>query len=86
MFRHFFSKKVLLGVIFCLIFFKFVYAENKLVIEVEGKASGRIEITLLPDQAPMHVERIKALANDGLYDGVVFHRVIEGFIDRKSVV
>ena len=86
MFRCYFFKKILLGVIFCSFFFKFAFAGNNLVIEVAGQASGRIEITLLPDRAPLHVERIKALVNSGSYDNVVFHRVIEGFMAQTGDV
>ena len=86
MFKLFFLKKILLGVIFCSFFFKSSFAENNLVIEVAGKANGKIEITLLPDLAPLHVERIKALVNAGSYDGVVFHRVIEGFMAQTGDV
>jgi peptidylprolyl isomerase len=42
--------------------------------------SGDVTIRLRPDLAPKHVERITTLANDGFYDGVVFHRVIDGFM------
>ena len=41
---------------------------------------GDVTIKLRPDLAPKHVERIAELANDGFYDGVVFHRVIPGFM------
>jgi peptidylprolyl isomerase len=41
---------------------------------------GRVVIELLPDLAPRHVERVKTLARQGFYDGIVFHRVIEGFM------
>ena len=47
-------------------------AQNVLVIDVEGEAAGTIEIELLPEVAPKHVERIKTLARDGAYDGVAF--------------
>ena len=43
-------------------------------------ATGDVVIALRPDLAPGHVERIAGLANDGFYDGVVFHRVIAGFM------
>jgi len=43
-------------------------------------ASGRVIIELRPDLAPQHVAHIKALARRGFYDGVVFHRVIDGFM------
>ncbi len=42
--------------------------------------TGDVTIRLRPDLAPGHVERITTLANDGFYDGVVFHRVIAGFM------
>ncbi|MDC3075749.1 peptidylprolyl isomerase [Paracoccaceae bacterium] len=86
MFKRGIFKFFFLYVIFCSFFFKFAFAENNLVIEVAGESSGRIEITLLPDLAPLHVERIKALVNAGLYDGVVFHRVIEGFMAQTGDV
>jgi peptidylprolyl isomerase len=41
---------------------------------------GDVTIKLRPDLAPQHVERIAGLANEGFYDGVVFHRVIPGFM------
>ena len=41
---------------------------------------GEVEIELYPDKAPNHVKRFKELSNNGKYDGVVFHRVIEGFM------
>lgn len=61
-------------------------AENTLVIEVAGESTGTIEIELLPDVAPQHVERIKRLAREGLYDDVVFHRVIPGFMAQTGDV
>jgi peptidylprolyl isomerase len=42
--------------------------------------TGDVTIKLRPDLAPKHVERIGSLANKGFYDGVVFHRVIDGFM------
>ena len=61
-------------------------ADDVLVIEVAGQASGTVGIELLPEAAPQHVERIKALARAGAYDGVVFHRVIEGFMAQTGDV
>ena len=61
-------------------------AKDILTIEIEGQASGVVEILLLPDVAPKHVERIKKLASEGKYDGVVFHRVIEGFMAQTGDV
>jgi peptidylprolyl isomerase len=57
-------------------------AENTLVFTLDagdGKG-GDVTIRLRPDLAPGHVERIKELAGEGFYDGVVFHRVIPGFM------
>jgi peptidylprolyl isomerase len=51
--------------------------ENTLKVEL---STGPVTIELLPDLAPKHVEQIKALAREGFYDGVVFHRVIDGFM------
>ncbi|MDF3413458.1 peptidylprolyl isomerase [Sulfitobacter sp. M57] len=57
-----------------------------LKIEVAGESNGTIVIDLLEDVAPKHVERITALAEAGAYDGVVFHRVIEGFMAQTGDV
>lgn len=51
--------------------------ENTLYLDI---THGRVEIELRPDLAPKHVARIKELAREGFYDGVVFHRVIDGFM------
>jgi len=55
--------------------------ENTLVIELKD---GPVIIRLRPDLAPKHVERIKTLARQGFYDGIVFHRVIEGFMAQTG--
>lgn len=60
--------------------------ENTIIIEVGGATSGTVEIELLPDLAPNHVARIKELARAGSYDGVVFHRVIPGFMAQTGDV
>jgi cyclophilin family peptidyl-prolyl cis-trans isomerase len=60
--------------------------QDVLVIEVAGSHPGTVEIELLPEVAPQHVERIKALARAGSYDDVVFHRVIEGFMAQTGDV
>ncbi|MGV6803727.1 MAG: peptidylprolyl isomerase [Ruegeria sp.] len=57
-----------------------------LQIEVEGEANGTITIDLYDDVAPKHVEQITALAAEGKYDGVVFHRVIDGFMAQTGDV
>ncbi|WP_332768978.1 peptidylprolyl isomerase [Phenylobacterium sp.] len=51
--------------------------ENTIIMALE---SGPVTIKLRPDLAPGHVARIKELAREGFYDGVVFHRVIPGFM------
>ena len=51
--------------------------ENTLYMDLKD---GRVVIELRPDLAPKHVARIKELAREGFYDGVVFHRVIDGFM------
>ncbi len=48
--------------------------------------SGDVKIELFEDVAPKHVERIKKLANEGSYDNVVFHRVIDGFMAQTGDV
>jgi peptidylprolyl isomerase len=57
--------------------------ENTLVIALK---SGEVVIEMLPDVAPLHVERIKTLAREGEYDNVAFHRVIEGFMAQTGDV
>lgn len=61
-------------------------AKDLLVIEVDGAAKGTVEIELLPEVAPKHVAQIETLAKSGAYDGVVFHRVIEGFMAQTGDV
>jgi len=63
--------------------------ENTLYLDVanaKGEPKGRVTIALRPDLAPNHVARIKELAREGAYDGVVFHRVIEGFMAQGGDV
>lgn len=60
--------------------------QNILVLEIAGEANGTVEILMRPDIAPQHVAQIKALARDGAYDGIVFHRVIEGFMAQTGDV
>ncbi len=57
-----------------------------LVIEVAGTANGTVTIDLLPDVAPQHVAQITALAGEGAYDNVMFHRVIDGFMAQTGDV
>ena len=55
--------------------------ENTLVIET---TKGRVVIAMRPDLAPKHVTHIKSLAREGFYDGIVFHRVIDGFMAQTG--
>ena len=55
--------------------------ENTLFLDLEY---GRVTIELRPDLAPNHVARIKELTREGFYDGIVFHRVIEGFMAQTG--
>jgi cyclophilin family peptidyl-prolyl cis-trans isomerase len=55
--------------------------ENTIVMET---TKGKVVIELLPDLAPGHVARIKELAREKFYDGVVFHRVIDGFMAQTG--
>jgi peptidylprolyl isomerase len=55
--------------------------ENTLIMET---SKGKVVIQLRPDLAPKHVERMKQLARDKFYDGIVFHRVIEGFMAQTG--
>jgi peptidylprolyl isomerase len=57
-----------------------------LVIEVAGSTTGSIVIDMAADVAPNHVAQITALAQEGAYDGVVFHRVIDGFMAQTGDV
>jgi cyclophilin family peptidyl-prolyl cis-trans isomerase len=55
--------------------------ENTLILDLK---TGPVVIALRPDVAPEHVERIKTLTRQGFYDGVVFHRVIPGFMAQTG--
>lgn len=55
--------------------------ENTIYLDLKD---GRVEIRLRPDIAPNHVARIKELTRAGFYDGIVFHRVIEGFMAQTG--
>jgi peptidylprolyl isomerase len=55
--------------------------ENTLIIET---TQGKVVIAMRPDLAPGHVTHIKKLAREGFYDGIVFHRVIEGFMAQTG--
>ena len=55
--------------------------ENTLILET---TKGPVTIEMLPDAAPNHVARIKELVREGFYDGIVFHRVIDGFMAQTG--
>ena len=60
-----------------------INAEEKMIMKLKY---GEVEIELFDDVAPNHVKRFKDLAQKGLYDGVVFHRVIDGFMAQSGDV
>ncbi len=76
------KKKYILLLFFFLIFNK-LYSEEIMIMELKD---GVVELELYSDIAPNHVERFKDLAKKGLYNGVVFHRVIEGFMAQTGDV
>src|SRR2546427_5860035 len=55
--------------------------ENTLILDT---SRGEVVVAMRPDLAPRHVKRIKELVRDGFYDGVVFHRVIDGFMAQTG--
>jgi peptidylprolyl isomerase len=56
-------------------------AENTLILDT---TQGKVAIKMRPDLAPGHVARIKELVREGFYDGIVFHRVIDGFMAQTG--
>ena len=56
-------------------------AENALILQLKD---GNVVIEMYPDVAPNHVARIKELAREGFYDGISFHRVIDGFMAQAG--
>jgi cyclophilin family peptidyl-prolyl cis-trans isomerase len=71
-------------IIFFLVFLNNSNAkENIMILKLKD---GDVKIELFPDVAPKHVERIKKLADEGKYDNVVFHRVIDGFMAQTGDV
>jgi peptidylprolyl isomerase len=57
------------------------HTDDTLILDT---TQGKVSIAMRPDLAPQHVARIKELVRDGFYDGVVFHRVIEGFMAQTG--
>tara|TARA_Y100000590_G_scaffold57567_1_gene60672 strand:+ start:203 stop:763 length:561 start_codon:yes stop_codon:yes gene_type:complete len=79
--NNFFNKLIIL---FILVYPNNITAkENVMILKLKD---GNVKIKLFPDVAPNHVERIKKLADEGKYDNVVFHRVIEGFMAQTGDV
>ena len=70
-------------IIFFLICNQAMTKENIMILKLKD---GEVKIELFEDVAPNHVKRIKELANTGKYDGVVFHRVIDGFMAQTGDV
>jgi len=77
-------KKIILFFIILLLSINNVYTkENVMILKLKN---GDVEIELYPKIAPNHVKRFEKLANEGKYDGVVFHRVIDGFMAQTGDV
>lgn len=72
-------------IFFCIQILSFAYTdqENQLLLELNV---GTVVIQLLPDVAPQHVKQIKTLVEQGAYDGIIFHRVIDGFVAQTGDV
>jgi len=70
-------------ILFLFIINNTIAEENLMILKLKY---GDVKIELFSDVAPKHVERIKKLANDGKYDNVVFHRVIDGFMAQTGDV
>ena len=78
------KKNIYLFILFfSLITVKLLAQENIMILKL---ANGEVEIELYPEKAPNHVKRFKELADNGKYDGVVFHRVIDGFMAQTGDV
>ena len=77
-------KKLFLFLILLTLTINNTYAEEmKMILKLKD---GDVQIELYPNIAPNHVKRFKTLANEGKYDGVVFHRVIDGFMAQTGDV
>ena len=78
------KKIIYLFILFFSLLTTNIFAQNNLMIL--KLSQGDVEIELYPEKAPNHVKRFKELANSGKYDGVVFHRVIDGFMAQTGDV
>ena len=76
-------RKILYLVFFLFFNNNLIAEENIMILKLKD---GDVEIKLFPDVAPKHVERIQYLADNGFYDNVVFHRVIDGFMAQTGDV
>ncbi len=61
-----------------------VTAEPDNILHLDLSTGGRVTIQMYPDVAPAHIERIKTLTRQGFYNGLVFHRVIDGFMAQTG--
>ena len=77
------NKFIYLFIIFFLLTVNLYSEENKMILKLKY---GDVELELYPDIAPNHVKRFTTLAKEGKYDGVVFHRVIDGFMVQTGDV
>ena len=77
------KKFIYLFIIFFSLINTNIMAENIMILKLKY---GQVEIELYPDKAPNHVKRFKELSDSGKYDGVVFHRVIDGFMAQSGDV
>ncbi|MGD9603369.1 MAG: peptidylprolyl isomerase [Gammaproteobacteria bacterium] len=78
------SKRFPAAAAACLLASSAFAADPANTLWMDVSTGGRVVIELLPDRAPGHVERIKKLAREGFYDGIVFHRVIDGFMAQTG--
>ena len=78
------KKVIYLFILFFSLLTTNIFAQNNLMIL--KLTYGDVEIELYPEKAPNHVKRFKELADGGKYDGVVFHRVIDGFMAQTGDV
>jgi peptidylprolyl isomerase len=63
-----------------------IEGQPQIELTIAGEANGTVLINLLPELAPYHVERVLTLTREGAYDGVVFHRVLDGFMAQTGDV
>ena len=78
------KKIIYLFILFFSLISTNILAQNNIMIL--KLTYGDVEIELYPEKAPNHVKRFKELSNSGKYDGVVFHRVIDGFMAQTGDV